>query len=112
ALIPQALTLASLKALFGNQFRDEGELEYALADLEARSLYSRDKTGAYDMHIVLRRYLYDISTNRANARLHVEEYFSQVQSGIDRPLRAFLCHAHEDKDAVRALYERLLNDGI
>jgi hypothetical protein len=29
-----------------------------------------------------------------------------------RPLRVFLCHAHSDKDAVKALYDRLTKDGI
>ena len=30
----------------------------------------------------------------------------------DRPLRVFLCHASGDKPAVRALYERLISDGV
>lgn len=113
ALIPQALTFASLKALFGKEFGDESELRYALADLEARALFSRDKTGAYDMHIVLRRYLYDLSTDRESAHLHVQEYFSSLDKPeIVRPLRAFLCHAREDKPAVRDLYKDLRKDGI
>ena len=29
-----------------------------------------------------------------------------------RPLKVFLCHAHSDKDAVKALYARLTNDGV
>ncbi len=29
-----------------------------------------------------------------------------------RPLKVFLCHAHSDKDAVKALYTRLKNDGV
>ncbi len=29
-----------------------------------------------------------------------------------RPLKVFLCHAHSDKDAVKALYSRLTNDGV
>ena len=29
-----------------------------------------------------------------------------------RPLRVFLCHAHADRDAVRALYSRLTKDGV
>jgi predicted Rossmann-fold nucleotide-binding protein len=29
-----------------------------------------------------------------------------------RPLKVFLCHAHADRDAVRALYKRLTNDGV
>jgi hypothetical protein len=29
-----------------------------------------------------------------------------------RPLKVFLCHAHADRDAVRALYTRLTNDGV
>ncbi|WKZ40352.1 MAG: hypothetical protein QY328_19005 [Anaerolineales bacterium] len=35
-----------------------------------------------------------------------------------RPLKVFLCHiiplwdAHSDKDAVKALYTRLTNDGV
>jgi len=29
-----------------------------------------------------------------------------------RPLKVFLCHAHSDKDAVNALYDRLTNDGV
>ncbi len=29
-----------------------------------------------------------------------------------RPLKVFLCHAHADRDAVRALYTRLTNDGM
>jgi hypothetical protein len=28
-----------------------------------------------------------------------------------RPLKVFLCHAHSDKDAVKALYTRLTEDG-
>ncbi|MEW6286973.1 MAG: toll/interleukin-1 receptor domain-containing protein [Chloroflexota bacterium] len=30
----------------------------------------------------------------------------------NRPLKVFLCHAHADRDAVRALYARLTKDGI
>jgi formylglycine-generating enzyme required for sulfatase activity len=29
-----------------------------------------------------------------------------------RPLKVFLCHAHADRDAVKALYTRLTNDGV
>ncbi|HEX9386188.1 MAG TPA: toll/interleukin-1 receptor domain-containing protein [Anaerolineales bacterium] len=29
-----------------------------------------------------------------------------------RPLKVFLCHAHADRDAVRALYTRLTKDGM
>ena len=29
-----------------------------------------------------------------------------------RPLKVFLCHAHSDKAEVRALYERLIKDGV
>ena len=29
-----------------------------------------------------------------------------------RPLKVFLCHAKSDKDAVKALYDRLVNDGV
>ena len=29
-----------------------------------------------------------------------------------QPLKVFLCHAHSDKDAVKALYTRLTNDGV
>ena len=29
-----------------------------------------------------------------------------------RPLKVFLCHAHADRDAVRALYVRLTKDGV
>ena len=29
-----------------------------------------------------------------------------------RSLKVFLCHAHSDKDVVRALYERLTRDGV
>jgi formylglycine-generating enzyme required for sulfatase activity len=29
-----------------------------------------------------------------------------------RPLKVFLCHAHSDKDAVKALYSRLTKDGV
>jgi LysM repeat protein len=29
-----------------------------------------------------------------------------------RPLRVFLCHAHSDKDDVKVLYERLVQDGV
>jgi len=29
-----------------------------------------------------------------------------------RPLKVFLCHAHSDKNAVKALYTRLTNDGV
>src|SRR3990172_8053994 len=29
-----------------------------------------------------------------------------------RPLKVFLCHAHADRDPVRALYPRLTNDGV
>jgi len=29
-----------------------------------------------------------------------------------RPLKVFLCHAHADRDAVRALYMRLTSDGV
>ena len=29
-----------------------------------------------------------------------------------RPLKVFLCHAHADRDAVRALYDRFVKDGV
>jgi hypothetical protein len=29
-----------------------------------------------------------------------------------RPLKVFLCHAHADRDAVKALYARLIKDGV
>jgi len=29
-----------------------------------------------------------------------------------RPLKVFLCHAHADRDPVRALYSRLTKDGV
>ena len=29
-----------------------------------------------------------------------------------RPLKVFLCHAHSDKDAMKALYTRLTADGV
>jgi hypothetical protein len=29
-----------------------------------------------------------------------------------RPLKVFLCHAHADRDSVRALYTRLTKDGV
>ena len=32
--------------------------------------------------------------------------------GKKHPLKAFLCHAHDDKDSVKALYTHLLNDGV
>lgn len=32
--------------------------------------------------------------------------------GGERPLKVFLCHAHEDRDAVHALYARLTDDGV
>jgi hypothetical protein len=31
---------------------------------------------------------------------------------VDRPLKVFLCHAHADRDPVRALYTRLTKDGV
>ena len=31
---------------------------------------------------------------------------------VDRPLRVFICHAHADRDAVRALYARLTKNGV
>ncbi len=33
-------------------------------------------------------------------------------SDLIRPLKVFLCHAHSDKDAVKALYDRLVQDGV
>lgn len=33
-------------------------------------------------------------------------------SETNRPLKVFLCHAHSDKKGVKALYERLVNDGV
>jgi len=30
----------------------------------------------------------------------------------NRPLKVFLCHAHADREAVRALYSRLVKDGV
>lgn len=115
ALIPNALTWDALKTLFGKDFRDEDELARVLSVLEKRGLYSADvTTGTYNMHIVLRRYLYDLSTDDDKAAVHVEEFFSPepVESKPRRHLRAFLCHAREDKPAVRALYQRLSRDGI
>jgi len=29
-----------------------------------------------------------------------------------RPLKVFLCHAHSDKNAVKALYTHLTQDGV
>lgn len=31
---------------------------------------------------------------------------------IKRPLKVFLCHAHADREPVRALYNRLIKDGV
>ena len=31
---------------------------------------------------------------------------------IKRPLKVFLCHAHEDKAVVRKVYKRLVGEGI
>ena len=31
---------------------------------------------------------------------------------IKRPLKVFLCHARSDATAVRALYNRLIKDGV
>ena len=31
---------------------------------------------------------------------------------MSRPLKVFLSHAHADADAVRALYDRLVADGV
>ena len=33
-------------------------------------------------------------------------------SETNRLLKVFLCHAHSDKDAVKALYDRLTRDGV
>jgi len=33
-------------------------------------------------------------------------------AGTNRTLKVFLCHAHSDKDAVKALYDRLVEDGV
>lgn len=33
-------------------------------------------------------------------------------SETKRPLKVFLCHAHADRDAVRALYVCLTKDGV
>ena len=30
----------------------------------------------------------------------------------ERPLKVLLCHAHVDRDPVRALYDRLTKDGV
>ena len=30
----------------------------------------------------------------------------------NRPLKVFLCHAHSDRDAVKALYARLKREGV
>lgn len=43
--------------------------------------------------------------------------FLTLQHGMDmteakRPLKVFLCHAHADRDTVRALYTRLTDDGV
>jgi formylglycine-generating enzyme required for sulfatase activity len=37
---------------------------------------------------------------------------SAIMLDSKRPLKVFLCHAHADRDAVRALYTRLTNDGV
>ena len=48
-------------------------------------------------------------------------FFSRIicytPNGMDmteakRPLKVFLCHAHSDKDTVKALYDRLTQDGV
>lgn len=36
----------------------------------------------------------------------------KLEEGITEPLRVFLCHSSNDKPVVRALYQRLCNDGI
>lgn len=33
-------------------------------------------------------------------------------SDLKRPLKVFLCHSHMDREPVRALYTRLVNDGV
>jgi len=37
---------------------------------------------------------------------------SPVSAAPKRPLKVFLCHAHADRDAVRALYAHLTQDGV
>ena len=37
---------------------------------------------------------------------------SPLSAAPKRPLKVFLCHAHSDKDTVKALYTRLTNDGV
>ncbi len=115
ALIPNALTWGSLKTQFGKDFRNEAELAQVLSVLQERGLYTRDpNTDMYNMHVVLRRYLYDLATDREKSQLHVQEYFSEtpIKPKTSRSLRVFLCHAHEDKVAVRDLYRRLGAEGI
>ena len=40
------------------------------------------------------------------------EHFDKLSATPKRPLKVFLCHAHSDKDAVKALYTHLANDGV
>jgi CelD/BcsL family acetyltransferase involved in cellulose biosynthesis len=37
---------------------------------------------------------------------------SPLSATPKRPLKVFLCHAHADRDAVKALYARLTADGV
>lgn len=37
---------------------------------------------------------------------------SPLSAAPKRPLKVFLCHAHADRDAVKALYARLTQDGV
>ena len=40
------------------------------------------------------------------------EPFDKLRAAPKHPLKVFLCHAHSDKDAVKALYARLTQDGV
>lgn len=40
------------------------------------------------------------------------EHFDKLSAASNRPLKVFLCHAHADREPVRALYARLKREGV
>ena len=44
--------------------------------------------------------------------MDMTEHFDKLSAAEKRSLKVFLCHAHSDKDAVKALYAQLKREGV
>ena len=90
SLDPQKQTLISKLSAFRNpmdydsilifnEFETEKKFDEALIELVDRGLLLRDaKTNKYDLHPIVRRYCYDMLTDKAGVHSQLQDYFATV----------------------------------